>query len=224
MKSRANYIEYILDTILMLVVIQLFRIVAKFILISQLNLSLENLIVTTIISFMVVGTILLLIFKNNPKFTHHSLKLVNMFNHRNKYIKVVLGIIVGIASIITPYFNGGYSMYNIELLILSIIIIPIFEELLFREHIWNYLTYHIKNTTIIFIATMIMYSVYQIGYIDIISQYMKLTSMSGYMVDILIFNIVKGLILGSILNFIRIKFKDIYICIMIHILFSILLY
>ena len=137
MKSRANYKEYIIDVILILFVVQLARINIKFILLKQLNFKLVNLIITTAISFALLGILLLLILKNNEIFNPTSLKIVNMFNQNNKQIRMVLGIIVILTFMITQYFEDAYNIYNIGLSFLLIIIIPIFEELLFREYLWN---------------------------------------------------------------------------------------
>ena len=158
MKSRANYKEYIIDVILILFVVQLARINIKFILLKQLNFNLVNLIITTAISFALLGILLLLILKNNEIFNPTSLKIVNMFNQNNKQIRMVLGIIVILTFMITQYFEDAYNIYNIGLSVLLIIIIPIFEELLFREYLWNYLTNHIKNVMIVFISITILYA------------------------------------------------------------------
>ena len=123
LKSRANYKEYIIDVILILFVVQLARINIKFILLKQLNFNLVNLIITTAISFALLGILLLLILKNNEIFNPTSLKIVNMFNQKNKQIRMVLGIIVILTFMITQYFEDAYNIYNIGLSFLLIIII-----------------------------------------------------------------------------------------------------
>ena len=224
MKSRANYKEYIIDAILILFVVQLARMGFKFILLKQLNFNLINLIITTAISFALLGILLILILKNNEIFNPDSLKIVNMFNKNNKKIRTVLGIIVILTFIITQYFEDSYNTYNIMLSVLLIIIIPIFEELLFREYLWNYLNNRIKNVIIVFISITILYTFYQIGYIDIIIQYISITNKPGYTIDIVTSNMIKAFILGSVVGVAKIKLKDTYICMLLHALFSILFY
>ena len=224
MKSRANYKEYIIDVILILFLVQLARIGIKSILLKQLSFNLINLIITTAISFALLGILLILILKNNEIFNPTSLKIVNMFNQNNKKIRIILGIIVVLTFIITQYFKDSFNSYNILLSFLIIIIIPIFEELLFREYLWNYLTNRIKNITIIFISITILYTFYQIGYIDIIKQYINITNKPGYIIDIITLNMIKAFILGSILGCVKIKLKDTYICMLLHALFIILFY
>ena len=224
MKSRANYKEYIIDVILILFLVQLARIGIKSILLKQLSFNLINLIITTSISFALLGILLILILKNNEIFNPTSLKIVNMFNQNNKQIRVILGIIVVLAFIINQYFEGSYNIYNILLSFLIIIIIPIFEELLFRDYLWNYLMNRIKNIKIVFISIIVLYTLYQVGYIDIISQYIAITNNPAYAIDIMSLNMVKAFILASILGFVKIKLKDTYICMLLHSLFIILFY
>ena len=199
MKSRANYKEYIIDVILILFVVQLARIITKYILLKQLNFNLLNLIITTAISFALLSILLILILKNNEIFNPTNLKIVNMFNNKNKQIRILLGIIVILTFMITQYFEDTYNIYNFGRLILLIIIIPIFEELLFREYLWNYLSNHIKNVMVVFISITMLYTFYQIGYIDIISQYISITNKSGYTIDIVTSSMIKAFVLGSIL-------------------------
>lgn len=221
MKSRANYKEYILDSILIIFVVQIARIGIKFILLSQLNLSLINLIITSMISFMIVGTFFILLFKDNEKFNPSRVKIINMFNTRSKQIRIIIGIIFLICLLLSIYFNDKYDIYNIGILTLSIFIIPIFEELLFREYIWNYLNNYIKNTLIVFICITVIYALYQVGYIDIINQYMQATHSPGYIIDAIINIVTKGLLIGSLLGIVKIKLKDTSICMLLHGLFSI---
>ncbi|SCH91432.1 CPBP family glutamic-type intramembrane protease [Romboutsia sp. 1001713B170207_170306_H8] len=221
MKSRANYKEYILDSIFIIFVVQLARISIKFILLSQLNLSLINLIITSIISFLIVGTFFVLIFKDNEKFNPSRIKIINMLNNQSKQIRIIIGTIFLICLFLSIYFNDEYDIYNIGILILSIIIIPIFEELLFREYIWNYLSNYTKNTLIVFICITVIYALYQVGYIDIIKQYMQVTHSPGYVVDSIMISTTKGLIMGSLLGIAKIKLKDTSICMLLHGIFSI---
>lgn len=224
LKSRANYKEYILDTILILFIIQTIRIGIKHILLSQLSLSLSNLIITSSISIVLIGIGMVLVFKDNEKFNPLNLKIIKLFNKKEKYIKIILCIVIILFLIANTYLNPKYIMYNMEELILGIIIIPVFEEILFRQYLWNYLNKYIPSTIIIFCAIVAIFSIYQVGYIDIIYQYMQITNSSGYLIDKVILIVTRGVVLGSILNYIKLKFDDVNICILSHSLFNILFF
>ena len=49
--------EYILDSIILLVIIQIARVIIKYILLSQFNLTLENLNIINIINYRLIATI-----------------------------------------------------------------------------------------------------------------------------------------------------------------------
>lgn len=224
MKTRAKSREYILDVILILLILQLGRICINNILSSQLRLSLSNFMITTVISFILTIIFLLLVLKNNKKFNIPHLKIVNMFDQKVNSIRKLLGIIIGTIVCLLPYFKGGYTLYNIEKIILFIIIIPVFEELVFREYMWNYLYNFSKNIPKIFISITLLYAIFQFGYVDIIIKYMKLIYSTSYLIDIVNLVVIRGIIIGAILNFIKVKLKDIYICILVHILINILIF
>jgi len=224
MKTRAKSREYILDVILILLILQLGRIYINNILSSQLRLSLSNFMITTVISFILTIIFLLLVLKNNKKFNIPHLKIVNMFDQKVNSIRKLLGIIIGTIVCLLPYFKGGYTLYNIEKIILFIIIIPVFEELVFREYMWNYLYNFSKNIPKIFISITLLYAIFQFGYVDIIIKYMKLIYSTSYLIDIVNLVVIRGIIIGAILNFIKVKLKDIYICILVHILINILIF
>ena len=77
---------------------------------------------------------------------------------------------------------------------------------------------------IVFISITILYAFYQVGYIDIIRQYISITNKPGYIIDIVISSMMKAFIMGSILGAVKVKLKDTYICMLLHALFSILFY
>ena len=60
--------EYILDSIILLVIIQIARVIIKYILLSQFNLTLENLNIINIISIIIVGVSSAFIFRGNDLF------------------------------------------------------------------------------------------------------------------------------------------------------------
>ena len=224
MKSRAKSKEYIYDVTLILIIVQLGRVCINNILYSQLKVSLSNFIITSIISFIFTIIFLILLLKNNKKFNTPHLKIVSMFDQTVINLRKPLGIITVILMCILPIFKGGYNLYNIEKIILFIAIISIFEELLFREYIWNYLYNFTKNIKVIFISLTLLYVVFQFGYIDIIIKYMNLTYSSSYLIDIISSIIIRSVFIGGILNFCKIKLNDINICVIIHILINILIF
>ena len=189
--------EYILDSIILLVIIQIARVIIKYILLSQFNLTLENLNIINIISIIIVGVSAAFIFRGNDLFNSAGQRLIKLNNkYTNKKIRLVSGFIGIMGLCIAPYFKGGYLSSNLIILTLYLIVQPIFEEILFREYIWNYIGSFEKDEK------------------KVLSSY--------FTVDIIMPKVFFGLIVAFVLGIIKIKYKDTYLCIFAHSLINII--
>ena len=132
--------EYVLDAIILLVIVQIARVIIKYIFLSQLNFTLEDINIANIISIMLVGVSVSLILRGNDLFDPPGQRLVKLNNrYYNKYIRLILGGIALCAICVSPYFYGGYVSSNLIILTLALIAQPIFEEVIFRDYVWNYI-------------------------------------------------------------------------------------
>lgn len=222
MNSKYKYKLCMMDSIFLIGIIQLFRSFINKILLSQLNLNLLNAQIINMISCMIVCISLSLILKNNELYSPVGHKLIIMTNTKITLPKIILLGILTVLIVINPNFNGGYIISNIIPLVTSTIIIPILEELLFREYLWNYFKNYVRNRFKIFIGITILYGIYYIGYIDIIHRELTLVNQSAYTLNLILYGVVRYLVLGSILGFIKIKFKDTQICILVHSLINVI--
>ena len=163
--------EYILASIILLVIIQIARVIIKYILLSQFNLTLENLNIINIISIIIVGVSSAFIFRGNDLFNSAGQRLIKLNNkYTNKKIRLASGFIGIMGLCIAPYFKGGYLSSNLIILTLYLIVQPIFEEILFREYIWNYIGSFEKDEKKVLIIISILSALFKLGYWDIISQ------------------------------------------------------
>lgn len=216
--------EYILDAIILLVIIQIARVIIKYVFLSQLNFTLENVNIANIISIMLIGIIVNLILKGNNLFNPPGQRLINLNNrHNNKRIRLILGGITLSAICVTPYFDGGYLASNLIILTLCLIAQPIFEEVIFRDYIWNYIGSFQKDEKKVLVIVSLLSALFKIGYWDIISQNLSVISSSFFTVDIIIPKVLFGLIVAFILGIVKIKYKDTYLCIFLHSLLNIFL-
>lgn len=214
--------EYILDAIILLFIVQIARIIIKYIFLSQLNFTLENINIINIISIMLVGMILSFILRGNSLFNPPKQVLTNLNNrHNNKNVRLILGGITLICICVKPYFSGGYLLSNLIILTLSLIVQPIFEEIIFREYIWNYIGSFQKDQKKVLVIVSLLSALFKIGYWDIISQNLSVVSSSFFTIDIIIYKVFFGLVMAFILGIIRIKYKDTYLCIFVHSLLNI---
>lgn len=214
--------EYILDAIILLVIIQIARVIIKYIFLSQLNFTLENVNITNIISIMFVGISMCIILRGNELFNpagQRLIKLNNRYDNKNK--RLILGGITLIGICVSPYIKGGYLYSNLILLTLSLIVQPIFEEVIFRDYIWNYIGSFERDEKKVLVIVSLLSALFKIGYWDIISQNLSVVSSSFFTIDIIISKVFFGLIIAFILGILKIKYKDTYLCILAHSLINV---
>ena len=216
-KATLKNREYILDCIILLVIIQIARVIIKHIFLSQFNLTLENLNIINIISMMIIGVSVAFIFRGSELFNSAGQRLINLNNkYTNKNIRLVSGGITSIAFIIYLYFKDGYLKSNLIVFTLYLIIQPIFEEVILREYMWNYLKSFQKNERKVLLMISLLSAIFKIGYWDIVSQNLSVVGSSYFTIDIIISKVLFGFIIAFVLGIIKIKYKDIYLCIFTH--------
>ena len=96
-------------------------------------------------------------------------------------------------------------------------IIPIYEEIIFRSYIWENLKKDNKNEWTIYIITTILASLFQIGYIDTINMSM------GNMVNIIFIKCILMLSCSFFIGSFKYEIKNSYSCMLIHSFITILL-
>lgn len=209
--------EYILEVIILLVILQISRVVIKYMFLSQLNLTLENINITNIISIMMVGITVSFILKGNNLYNPASQRLIRLNNrYDNKNIRFILGGITLIGICMRLYFDGGYLLSNLIIITLSLIVQPIFEEVIFRDYIWNYITSFQKDEKKVLVIVSLLSALFKIGYWDIVSQNLSIIGSSFFTIDIIISKVLIGLIIAFILGIVKIRYKDTSLCIFIH--------
>ncbi|VIF87110.1 membrane protein [Clostridioides difficile] len=199
----------------------------NYVLLSQFEFTLENFNIINLISFTLVGLSLILFLKDNSLYNKvRNRKITEAFEENKNSIliekcKLILFVVVLSLAIIATYCTKGYVFFNVTMMTLSVFIVPIFEELFFREYIWNYLSNFIKSKIKIICITSILSGIYNIGYIDIIRNYIALYNNSSYTFEVIISKIIIGTVFGIVLGLVRYRFRDVRICILLRSLFAI---
>lgn len=111
----------------------------------------------------------------------------------------------------TPFITGDTSSFTIFLMVYSSVIVPIFEELIFRDYAWNKLSKVISCEWIVYAISTLMFAVWHIGYIDAIAPRVE----SG-LVNIIAYKVITGLCFGIILGAVRMKTKNSYSTMLLH--------
>lgn len=214
-KNKGNYKPFISilgKILLVLIIVQLFRASVMYGLWFIVKPG-QDIILFQILnglSFLIVGIVLLLLIK--PSLKELGLNLDNI-RKRTKIIYLSGGIILLIV-IFLPYTFA----YELDVLILSIVfglITPAFEELLFRGYLWNMTENSIKTKKsgiITWIIITLMFGLWHIGYLDVFLIHPKQINL----MPLLTMKIMIGLVLGTIVGFIRLKTKKVYGSFLFH--------
>ncbi|MCG3591049.1 CPBP family intramembrane metalloprotease [Clostridioides difficile] len=224
---KYSYKKCIIDSILLMFIVQILRMILNYVLLSQFEFTLENFNIINLISFTLVGLSLILFLKDNSLYNKvRNRKITEAFEENKNNIliekcKLILFVVVLSLAIIVTHCTKGYVLFNVTMMTLSVLIVPIFEELFFREYIWNYLSNFIKSKGKIICITSILSGIYNIGYIDVIRNYVILYNNSSYTFEVIISKIMIGTVFGIVLGLVKYRFRDIGFCILLRSLFAI---
>jgi membrane protease YdiL (CAAX protease family) len=214
-RIKENYkpfIKILGKIILILIVIQLFRALVMYGLwyIVKPGPDIVMFQILNGLSFLIVGIILLILIR--PSLKELSLNL-NDIRKRTRILYLLGGIILLIL-IFLPYTFA----YELDVLILGLVfglITPAFEELLFRGYLWNIAENSIetKNSRLItWITITLLFGFWHLGYLDVFLIHPKQFAL----LPLLIGKIEVGLVLGTIVGFIRLKTKKVYGSFLFH--------
>ena len=103
---------------------------------------------------------------------------------------------------------------------LATIAIPVYEELLFRQYLWNYVNGFVENQKTTWIVISIISVLFILGYWDIISQNLQVISSDKFAIDVVTSKMGLGILIAAATGFMKYKYKDIYLCIFVHIIIS----
>ncbi|EGT3787563.1 CPBP family intramembrane metalloprotease [Clostridioides difficile] len=224
---KYSYKKCIIDSILLMFIVQILRMILNYVLLSQFEFTLENFNIINLISFTLVSLSLILFLKDNSLYNKvRNRKITEAFEENKNNIliekcKLILFVVVLSLAIIVTYCTKGYVLFNVTMMTLSVLIVPIFEELFFREYIWNYLSNFIKSKGKIICITSILSGIYNIGYIDAIRNYVILYNNSSYTFEVIISKIMIGTVFGIVLGLVKYRFRDVGFCILLRSLFAI---
>ena len=146
--------------ILNLVLLQLGRIIFKYVIFIFIDRSLlSDVIVNMLYMGIIIGVFIAIIKKKKIN--------INIFPEKFNIKYKVFTIIVSLFFIITPIVTTNYQLYNILFLIYNAIITVIFEEFIFRGYIFKEISL-MKNDLIAYIVSTLLFGIWHFGYIDTI--------------------------------------------------------
>lgn len=187
----------------MLIIIQIFLICIKqvtFIFVERTDYS--DLIASMIA--MIVLSILFIIFTRKQRIS------LSVFpKHFDKFY--IIATCVAIILLVTTPSNYSGGFQAIILLFYSSMVIPIFEEVIFRGYIWNRLNDVFEKEWITYIVSTVLFALWHIGYIDAIAFRVE----TGLAIT-MFWKVITGLCFGVVLGAVRYKTKNSYSTILLH--------
>lgn len=120
---------------------------------------------------------------------------------------LIASCVSAILLISTPSnFTGGYQA--IMLLLYGSIVTPVFEELIFRGYVWNRLETVLSKEILVFIWSVILFTVWHIGYM--------IPQIVAGNITAIVLKLAAGLGYGTVLGIVRLKTKNCYATLLLH--------
>ena len=201
---NTNYLKTVLKITGLLIILQLLRMGIRyvcFLVIERTELS-DRII--SLIAMVLISSFILLTAKLK------EVKL-SVFPAHFGTGYLVFTVIYAALLISTPILTQSTGFTGIFLLIYSAVIIPAFEELIFRGFVWNELNNISKKEWITYLLSTLLFAIWHLGYIDTISFRVE----SG-LATVMIWKVITGFCFGIVLGALRIKTKNIFSTILLH--------
>lgn len=188
-----------------LVLVQIFRILLKQTTFLFTGHSVQIDSTVSAILFLLL-TILLLCFAKTNDIP------LSIFPQKWRKLYILITAVYLALLISTPFITNNYSFSAIQNLLYSALIVPVFEELLFRGYLWNELKTVLKKETNVYIIITILFSVWHFGYFDSIA----IRIANENLMFVLLMKALTGLLFGIVLGFTRYKTKNCFSTILLH--------
>jgi CAAX protease family protein len=207
--SKNKVLRLFLLIFLLLIFYQIFRIVIIEIIFLAIGFSFFNEKIATAIATIIL-IFLSIVFSKKENI---SLSFKPDFRKNSKTFFILVTAFVIVFFVITPLVTNSVDIKSIFLLIESALLIPIFEEALFRGYLWNKLEFEGFSKITVFIITTLLFGFWHLGYIDVIMLRVSFDNLFFIMA----MKVITGIIIGAIIGFARYKTENIYLGLLIHI-------
>jgi membrane protease YdiL (CAAX protease family) len=139
-----------------------------------------------------------------------------VFPSKHQSIYVIASVITVALLISTPFITGDKTVSSVSSLIYSVVITPIFEELLFRGYVWNKLEEKFDKGLTTYIITTFLFAIWHLGYMDTVLFRMTYHKASESLAFVMLMKVMTGLFFGIVLGAVRYKSKNCYSSILVH--------
>jgi membrane protease YdiL (CAAX protease family) len=130
------------------------------------------------------------------------------------------GILIVVLTLLTPSLWMEPGLITIISSLETVIIYPVFEELLFRGYLWNKLEKRFENrkygSAKMIALNTLLFGLWHLGYLDVIYMrtHIQVTSTSFEM--IMIYKVLTGMVFGVLTSIARWRMKSTYSSLLVH--------
>lgn len=135
---------------------------------------------------------------------------LSIFPDKFNIFYIIFTVVAAVLFFLSPSFTGG-NVEAILVLIYSAIVIPVFEETIFRGYVWNKLNKIFTSEWKTYVVSTLLFALWHLGYISSIAFRVQ----SG-LAQIMFWKVITGLCFGIVLGLVRWKAKNCYITILLH--------
>jgi membrane protease YdiL (CAAX protease family) len=119
-------------------------------------------------------------------------------------------------SFVLTRFDLSFMIFQLS----SVVVVPLFEELLFRGFVWARLQKFITNGWKVLVVNMILFGLWHLGYADSVAFRMAQNGMPGDLFAIMLMKVVIGAAYGLVTGFVRLKGKNCSASFLLHALLN----
>jgi membrane protease YdiL (CAAX protease family) len=188
----------------MLITLQLLRIGFKYILFAFTGRTLMSDVIVSAVLMLALSAVIKIISKVN------GVRL-SVFPAKFRVLYISATIIAAALLASNLFFIS--RTYDLLFLAYTVVITPLFEELIFRGYVWNRLNEVFDKELITYIMSSVLFALWHIGYIDSVA--FRMTG-SENLAFIMYMKVITGLAFGVIIGALRYKTKNCYSAMLLH--------
>lgn len=144
---------------------------------------------------------------------------------RLKVVHLIGSIIVIVLALLSPSLWLEPSPVTIISVVESVLIYPVFEELLFRGYVWGKLEKRFEGRRFggieIIALNSLLFGLWHLGYLDVIYMRTQVQLTSTPFVTIMFYKVLTGMVFGVLTGVARWRLKSTYGSILVHSLLNI---
>lgn len=141
---------------------------------------------------------------------------------KDKIMYIMFSCLTGLLLLSIPFETGNFSPAALVMLLYSAVVLPMFEELLFRGYIWARLRKSYSPEITVCMVTALLFAVWRAGVGDVWLFQGDISAFSFVMT--VITNAVQGLMVGLITGFVRLLAKNCVPGLLIHIILALMIH